>query len=299
MENISVVSVVHPSSIKFLDSYLNSMMKQTFSDFKLILFGHGVNKDDISSKLDRYDTLDVIFKQVRKDLTIPKVREFITEYIKKTDSDICIFTDSDDFVDENFVKLLSEELIKGGYKVVFSDVTLYYEKTKRVIYNYFSGLIPDEVDLKFILEKNCLGFGNTGISLDIIDENISFPDDIIAVDWWFFTRILYKGLTAKFVPRTFIYYRLYEDNIAGFSNLNKERIIHGANVKRIHYKNLLDLGQQFIILYEEYNCLYKKLESDKSFEKRYVNYILNKYKQSRYLWWEPIERVRWLECQEK
>ena len=45
--------------------------------------------------------------------------------------------------------------------------------------------LPDKSITKIILNKNMFGFSNTAIQLSLID-NIDFPKDLIAVDWYFF-----------------------------------------------------------------------------------------------------------------
>lgn len=284
------MSVIYPKSLQFFDEYIAGLNNQTFKDFSLFLFGDGIRKKDIASKL-RTCNLKLIFTPIKNKLSIPKVREIAIKQIKKQNYDLCIFTDSDEFVDENFVKSLSEKL-KKGYKVVFSDIFLYYHETKKTVHNYLLDLVPNEINVDFIIDKNCLGLGNSGLDLNAFDETLSFPTDIIAVDWWLFTRILHTGLKAGFVKDTFSYYRLYDNNLAGFLNLDEKRIIGGVKTKKLHYKNLCDLGEPFIKLYKDFRNLDENLKIDETFKKKYIYKVLEKYKSSKYLFWEPILNIR-------
>ena len=57
---------------------------------------------------------------------------------------------------------------------------------------------------------------NTAINLKKLTK-VFFDDKIIAVDWYFFKRLLEKGLKAIFTNETITYYRQHEKNTIGLS----------------------------------------------------------------------------------
>ena len=297
MADISLVTVVHPKAMIYFPQFLESVASQTTKNYELIVFYQNLTKSDVETVLKRFNLVNYETVEIDEKQSISKGREFVMHYLRKKNIDIILFLDSDDFINPTYVSELSKFLFTKKEKIVFTDVTLYYSETGKMVPNYFSGLVLPEIDLNFILEKNCLGLGNTGIWAELLDGLPAFPSDIIAVDWWMFTNILSKyKTTAKFVPTTSIYYRLYERNTAGFSNLSRERIFLGAKVKKLHYENLKHLGDPFVSLYDDYSCLYKQLNKNPTFAGGYIKYVMEKYKNRRYLWWEPIEIPRWLIC---
>lgn len=54
-------------------------------------------------------------------------------------------------------------------------------------------------------------------------DKLSFPEGILAVDWWFYTNILFfYDSNAKFIEDANFFYRLHESNTAVFLNLVKK-----------------------------------------------------------------------------
>jgi len=286
--NIAVLGVVYPASLKFLSEYMKSIDDQSFQNFNLYLFGHGVEKTELNLNFSDYK-FDISFKPVSSELSIPKVRELGIKFIKADGSDVCIFTDTDDFFEGQYVSSLKNSIINKNKDIVFSDISLYYEDSNHIIKNYLRDQVPNNFEVDFILEKNCLGLSNTGIDLNIFDQYLNFPNDIKAVDWWFFTFTMNKEkIKANFVNDTCVYYRQYENNLAGFLNLNKQSIERGIEIKKIHYKNLRNFGNTYDKLYSSFKELENLYKRDMSFRENYTKKILEKFKNEKYLWWEPI-----------
>lgn len=285
MKDVVVVTVIHNLSLDYLNDYLLSIANQNFKDFDLLLFAQSIAEEKISYDIRSFSKYFNISIEETDILNVPKLREHINDFLLDSDYEFCIFTDSDDIFPQNYVNKLFKSL-KSGIDVVFSNPNLFKGDIK--VDNYFSGQVPDKVNFEFLLEKNCIGFGNSAIMVDVVDK-LSFPEDILAVDWWFYTNILFNGSSAKFIEDANLFYRLYESNTAGFLNLTEENILNQLKIKIVHYKNLRDLDSLFSDLYAKYKLLEKKLKNDREFYDRYINSILSKYKGRKYLWWEPVE----------
>ena len=82
------------------------------------------------------------------------------------------------------------------------------------------------VDLEFIKDKNIFGMTNTAIKLENICK-VTFDDKIVAVDWFFFKKILKKGLKAVFTNETVSFYRQHENNSVGLCSENNKYYLWG------------------------------------------------------------------------
>jgi hypothetical protein len=285
MRSVAVLGIVHPLSLEYLDDFFYSLANQSFKNFKLFLFGQNISKNDVNKYLEAYGKdMNITFEQLAEGLSIPKSIEFAIKFVKNRGYNIAVFTDTDDFFDRDYVELLSNALNRKC-KISFCDTNIYFSN-HRIITDYFQKYgVPDEIEADYLLDKNCIGFSNSAISLKIFD-NLVFPE-VIAVDWWFFSKLmLVKQLKAKFIKKSLVYYRQYEYNTAGFLNLNEERILNGLKVKLAHYKNLM-FDEEHMKCYGIFKDINSKM-SDDEFKERYVNNVLSKYSDKKYIWWEPI-----------
>jgi len=288
--NNAVIGVVHPVSIKYFDDYLSSINKQIYKNFTLFVFGDKIKYNDIEAALSKYNDVDIVFNELDDNLSISKARQKVLDYVKERNFDNCIFTDTDDFYHENYVKYLSKYL--SEYDIVFSDLSIFFSK-ENIIEGYFKKCnIPQNIDKEYILDKNCIGLGHSGIKMDIYEKNkYTFPDDIIAVDWWLFTVLMnHNDCEAFFIDKSLAHYRQHNSNTAGFLNISQEKILHAVKVKMLHYKNLINYDKVYENNYESFKNLYMKVTSNEEFRKRYIEYVHLKYNNKKYLWWEYAEQ---------
>jgi len=282
-----VVSVVHPKSYKYFNEYILSIANQTYKNFDLILFTDHVSINSINMKLNKLNKHSHINTKVIdiSQYNIPQARCGIIKYVKSKGYDVCIFTDSDDLYHSDYVKEFVSELKNN--KIAFTNISLYIEDVGMKIHDYYKSFnIPDEVNEKYIIHKNCIGLGNSGIRLDIELDMPTYPRGIIVVDWWLYTNLLHNKLKAKYINKPLVYYRQHSDNTAGFMNLNEEKILRAIEVKRLHYKNLCSLGRKYKKLHKKYTDLSLKLYNNNNFKEKYIKDVKSKFDNKDYLWWE-------------
>jgi len=201
---IAVTGIIHNNSINYFNDYIKSIYRQTFTDFDLLLFNQNI-----------YDGRGLYLDS---SLSLSEAKKFTVDYIKDEGYDILIFTDTDDFLDENYVKSLVKAL--GKYNIAFTDVCVYYDNYN-MIYSYFSKCkVPDTIDYHFIDDKNCIGWGNSAIRLGAYNGFDRFEEQFSKCDWWFFKEFMRKNnCEAKFVKESFIYYRQHRNNILGLNSI--------------------------------------------------------------------------------
>jgi len=216
MNKIAFLTTVFLKNEKFLKSFFNSLSAQTYKNFDLVIVNDNFKNLDFYK--DLYSNLNII--DINSSNTPAKNREVGINYCIDQNYEVLVFGDSDDYFKDNRIEKLLEFLIKAD--VVVNDLSLFddngvYEK------NYLSNRLKnlDIIDLKFIKDKNIFGMSNTAIKLKNI-KKVSFNYNIIAVDWFFFKRILKKGCKAIFTNETETFYRQYKNNTIGLHVKNNK-----------------------------------------------------------------------------
>ena len=216
MNKIAFLTTVFLKNEKFLNSFFNSLSAQTYKNFDLVIVNDNFKNLDFYK--DLYSNLNII--DINSSNTPAKNREVGINYCIDQNYEVLVFGDSDDYFKDNRIEKLLEFLIKAD--VVVNDLSLFddngvYEK------NYLSNRLKnlDIIDLKFIKDKNIFGMSNTAIKLKNI-KKVSFNYNIIAVDWFFFKRILKKGCKAIFTNETETFYRQYKNNTIGLHVKNNK-----------------------------------------------------------------------------
>lgn len=216
MNKVAFLTTVFPENEKFLKPFFNSLNKQTYKNYDLIIVND--NFKNINFYKNFYSNLNII--DINSSNTPAKNWEVGINYCIDQNYDVLVFGDSDDYFKDNRIEKSLEFLKKSD--VVVSDLSLFnyngiYEK------NYLSNRLKnlDIIDFEFIKDKNIFGMTNTAVRLKGI-EKVSFGKKIIAVDWHFFKRMLKKGCKAIFTNETESFYRQHKNNTAGLSVKNNK-----------------------------------------------------------------------------
>ena len=280
-KHIAVVGVLHPFVQDFLRQYLNSLSKQTFVDFDLILFNDGLRDKRIFKD---FLNLNIEINNIKG--TPSQNRKSIVDYLKNSQYEYIVFTDCDDYLSKNRIEISLIKLEKS--KIVFNDLNL-IKKNKKTKFNYFSNRISNEeyFSLADLYNFNILGFTNTSLKKEVL-KNVSFlRNDIEVFDWYFWTTILCKEEAALFTNETVTNYRIHSANTAGLpQSLSKKLIIQGVNVKKNHYQAFSKTNRNFKKLYETFNYIHIMLEH-KEWQEQYIKNLKEDKVQNPF-WWENI-----------
>ena len=212
LNKVSFLTTVFPKNEKYLYDFFNSLKNQTYQNFDIVVINDGYKKFD-KIKDDYSQNLNII--EVRYSNTPAKNKEYGINYCIDQKYDVLIFGDSDDYFQNNRVKKSLEFLNEAD--VVVNDLSL-FNKNGVFKKNYMSHRINnlDIIDIEFIKDKNIFGMSNTAVKLKNLPK-VLFDDKIIAVDWYFFKRLLEKGSKAIFTNEIITYYRQHEKNTIGLS----------------------------------------------------------------------------------
>jgi len=227
------LTTVFPMNESFLDDFFESLQKQTYEIFDVIVVNDGYENLE-RLKRTYSQTLNII--ELPYSNTPAKNREYGINYCIDNNYDILIFGDSDDYFQSNRIEE-SIGLLKDN-DIVVNDLSLFdengiYEET------YISNRIKNNsiIDFDFIRNKNIFGLSNTAILLTDIMK-IEIPDDLIAVDWYIFSLFLLNNKKAIFTNDTISFYRQHQENTVGLKSLDLESLKRGMDVKKRHYKKL-------------------------------------------------------------
>lgn len=281
---ILLVSFVYPLIEEYLPDFFNSLNSQSIKCFDKLIF-----KDNFDKSLDIYGYFGETMSNDEK-LSVIQVRLFIINYALKNKYDLLIFCDADDIMaDDRIEKIVKTyEQTQGKYGFYYNNLFLLEEKI-----DFYQGKLMDEVTNVSQIEKNnFLGMSHTAINLKItknIWSEFEVNDEIIAFDWYMHSYVLNKGFKGKRVETT-TYYRIYENNIAGNTNLLTEKKLDvGIRVKKAHYKIMKNIQGNFSVLYSKVEDLEKKLENQE-FKEKYIKAINEKFSTSVF-WWENIKTL--------
>jgi len=237
---VAFLTTIFPMNKKYLYDFFNSLQEQTYQKFDVIVVNDDY-KDFEQIKSAYSQNLNIIELQYSN--TAAKNREYGINYCINNNYDILIFGDSDDYFAKNRVEKSIEFLKERD--IVVNDLSLFNEN---FIYEekYLSHRIRNlqSIDFEFIKDKNIFGLSNTAIKLNNLKE-ISIPDNLIAVDWYFFTSLLYSLKKAIFTNETVSYYRQYEENTVGLRDLDEGSFQKTLKVKKSHYNALKDKINEF------------------------------------------------------
>lgn len=281
-KKVAFLTTIFPMCDSYVHDFFQSLSEQTWHKFDLIVLNDGFG--DLKYIKEKYTNLNII--ELPTAYSIAKNRESLIKYAFSNAYDIAIFGDSDDYFSKKRIELSLSFLLKND--IVVNDLTTFSNNEildKNVFSNRLKNLSNIEVD--YIKDKNVFGLSNTAINLKILhDSRIFFENDLIAVDWYFFTCLLLKGAKAIFTNEFSTFYRQHDNNTVGLGTITEESIIRTLKVKLIHYKNIISESSNYIDEHDKTKKLLKLVSDDSNMQ---AIYIKNKQKLTSSLWWELID----------
>jgi len=211
---VAFMTTIFPMQKEYLIEFFNSLNSQTHKIFDIIVINDGYkNFEEVRNK---YNDLNII--ELKYSSTISKNREYGINYIIDNNYDILIFGDSDDYFKKNRIEK-SLELLKFN-DIVVNDLTL-FDKNGIHKKKYISNRVQSNTIIKydFIKDKNIFGLSNTALNINILDK-VNFDNNLIAVDWYLYKKLLKSQAKAIFTNTTETYYRQYDNNIVGLDSEN-------------------------------------------------------------------------------
>lgn len=285
---ILVFGVIYKGVEKYLDDYFNSLNKQTYTCFDILIIEDGLNLPQ------KYCRKNLIIQKSKKRNTTADIRFGAIEYAKNNKYDILIFTDCDDFFSENRVERSIQSLKEADFCV---NKLIPIDETGRMIDGIDVIKVPHQLDIIEVLNTNFFGMSNSAINIYSLPKKLYVPSEIVAVDWWFYTILLLNHRKYIYDEMVITFYRQHDKNTVGMtSSLDKKKLLRGISVKIIHYMCLLEYCEKLGLM--DYASLLKKRifeinelktkVQDERFIENYITIINNNYDKIKTGWWSEI-----------
>lgn len=249
------ISVIVPvfNVYDWLDTCLESLVNQTFEDFEIILIEDG-STDGSDIKCEEWVKIDPRVKLIKQKNSGPSVAR--NKGIKEAKGEYLSFVDSDDWVDENFLKKLYDAVSKNDADMAECDVYRVDNRTGEKTYRVCSGSLG-----KFYTTKEHMKYGYTAIWKCLVRKKLFLNNKIEFPDCHSEAKAIYPLLLALSngiinVNEALYFYRRYrKDSLTANPRQNRE------DVFAIGIRAIDCLIQGFIQneIYEKYNSVIEEI----------------------------------------
>ena len=216
------------NSDKYIKTALDSIIKQTFASWELIIVDDN-SLDNTIEYVESYNDKRIIIIKNNEKIGISKSRNI--GILNSRGKYICVH-DSDDFSDKNRLLLQYNCFINYNYKIIGSNGIRIYDG------------LTDYTDIKEVvthddlINKNIVIHGSLMFEKDVlIEEGLYNPAFKYCEDYELILRLTKKGYNIKILKEKLYYYRIHETNISTikYENLN----LYSTLVNEVYlYKNI-------------------------------------------------------------
>jgi hypothetical protein len=271
----ALVTVIFPDIKEFFSEFAESLRNQTDQNFQLFILNDGCNLSD-------FDLTGFEYTILSAGGSITKNRERLISEAFKQKYEWIVFADADDWFEVNRI-----EVIRGltrNYDIIANDIAPFSnEQYSDPKFEKILGKFR-QIDLNFIFDKNLFGLSNVACRTKFL-KDLVIPPEIIAVDWYLFSKALQAGAKACFTSLTKTYYRQWEKNIIGIDKISDKAISTGVRAKYFHFKYMSDSDPRYLEDLSWLQNLYSNIENDD------FNTYAFKVRQAGLttFWWENIK----------
>ena len=312
-EENSLISIVIPvyNTEKYLGGCLNSIQNQTYKNFEVILVNDGSmdHSESICMDFVKVDTRFKYFTKVNGGAS--SARNFGLDNVT---GDFITFIDADDWVDENHLEVLLNNIKENNSDMAVSSIKKFdnvrnfefrvYSKQEKYLLNYnklnreeFLVILP-----KLIHASNSYKIAVSKLFKKELVTDVRFDESIVyGEDLDFFFKLYNKVNSISYVDEITYIYRLHDQSSSskfGQLHMEQELAIYKKMYERIeelglptiHYvntlRNLLDYRKDYLDnrdLYNEYVEFIEKIEKKITYPKDLISIIVPIYNVSPYL----------------
>ena len=308
-----LVSIVVPvyNAEKYLEQCLNSIQNQTYKNFEVILVNDG-SMDHSESICKSFVEGDSRFRYfLKSNGGSSAARNFGLDHVR---GDFITFIDADDWVDENHLEVLINNIKENNSDMAVSSIKKFdnvsnfefrvYSNQEKYLLNYnklnreeFLVILP-----KLIHASNSYKIAVSKLFKKELVSDVRFDESIIyGEDLEFFFKLYLNINSISYVDEVTYIYRLHDESSSskfGQLHMEQELAIYKKMYERIeelglptiHYvntlRNLLDYRKDYLDnrdLYNEYVEFLEKIEKAVTYPKDLISIIVPIYNVSPYL----------------
>lgn len=208
---------------KFIAEQLDSIIAQTFKDFRIIIRDDG-SSDNTPAIIESYaDKYPGIIEVIHDDIICRNPTKNFFQLMKHAKADYVMFSDQDDvWLKDKIARSLeamkeAEKKNPGKPVLVFTGMKVTDEKLN--VINDFVPLninLPKYNNLVSMFEENFVSGCTEMINRSIYENIGEYNDLIVNHDWWTALYARACGVIA-YVPEALMLYRQHEHNVIGYS----------------------------------------------------------------------------------
>lgn len=277
MNKIALFTVFYQEAEIYLDDFFESLKSQSYKDFDILIVNDAYTYMRLKNLYPEFCIKE--FEGVNR---ISTNREIGINYAIHNKYDYLILCDIDDYFKPKRIETSIKEI--SDVDIVVNDLDIVDSKRAILYQNYFSKSVDKstQLDFEFIRTKNIFGFSNTTLRVSRLSE-ITFPQDLRIVDWYYFSILLERGFKVKFIPEALTEYRQHSGNMIGITRFTLDMFKNLLMLKKKHYSYFLDNPK--------YKDIFEEMIQIESFSDSKMQELLSKNeKQIPYpLWWQNIK----------
>lgn len=284
-----VFSVIFPSNLPYFPSFLNSLENQTDPNFRLVLINDGVVnlEEHLAHTKILYEVIDIRDQK----LSFFENRIYGLEKVLSMQARYIVFADTDDLFSSNRIAVSVKYLQKNQF--ICNDISLMTHDGRLISDCFWTGRISNNssFDCQFIRDKNLIGFGNSAMRTDNLEEMIgTLYGQSAGTDWLFFSAAKRK-MQGVFLNECETLYRQHSNNLIGKGRITGDGLIGMINSKIEHYNALQKIDGDIEI--DELLRTNKKLLSVLQSDPGYLDAQVTKINSSgiNFFWWEESNYI--------
>ena len=255
MEKVDILLATYNGE-KYLKEQIDSILEQTYSDFRLLISDDG-STDDTRKILEEYKNKDsriqVFFQE--SNLGVVKNFEFL---LKKVESAYYMFSDQDDIWKAEKIEKSLNKIENDNCDLVYSDLEVVDEKLNVTYESYWKLKgIYNKIKKYNNFESLYLNNFVTGCTIiskkELIDTYLPLPNSskYVLHDYWI-SLILSQNGKIDYIEEPLIKYRQHKNNKVGSKKKSNElRTIDEIRklfieVKKEHFKVFIENEEKFL-----------------------------------------------------
>lgn len=220
-EEVEILLTTYNTKIEYLKQQIESILNQTYQNFKLLISDDASTKKEIKPTLEAYQKQDnrITLYLQEKNLGYNKNFEFL---LKQANAKYIMFADHDDIWYPQKVEKSVEKIKKEKVDLVYCNANQINEKGEVIQQNYFTYKNVPLIHGKHKLAiARCIGIGCSQIiTNEVKDKMIPFTDKVIAHDW-LASFVANEGKGIAYIEEPLFGYRLHNTNVFGGRSLSQ------------------------------------------------------------------------------
>jgi len=256
MDEKELISIITPvyNAERFLEETINSVQKQTYSNWELILV-NDCSKDNSKEIIKKYVSDKIRLIDLKENLGVAEARN---AGIKSAKGEYIAFLDADDLWEKDKldkqIKVIRE---KTNIGLVFTATQYIDEEGKKS--NYILE-VPYEINYRQLLKQNIISCSSVLVRKEHVTK-YKMQNDKMHEDFAVWLQILKEGIQAIGINEPLLLYRISKNTKS--SNKLKAAIMN-LNVYKFLKLNFIEIVYYMLIYTYRGITKYKKIRKDRS-----------------------------------